>query len=285
MARLNLICNGMMLFNEVRDYLQIVIPDIPGHVRKFCANPLPAQDVLVDVPVGDYNLSLPGVNKARLADLLDSTGYITLDGNKVAFQEAEARKISAVITVPKPNIIRLFRASEPLPGFDMLGNCKQSVTRVPTVAHDIVVLSYKEILDGTAIGIEPRVGAALATAKLTPFSTVNWMLYSNEINAFPLKLDFANVSDADFEDALAPLRHPTPLNTFLQVKVAMGMGTAPTTLSLSGIGKKDAPADSAIGMTARQQFLFHELPATSGGPIVTIVSGEPGCTGAALVTQ
>jgi len=67
--------------------------------------------------------------------------------------------------------------------------------------------------------------------------------------------------------------------------VAMGMGTAPTTLSLSGIGKKDAPADSAIGMTARQQFLFHELPATSGGPIVTIVSGEPGCTGAALVTQ
>src|SRR5438128_5711767 len=122
MSRLNLICNGMMFFNEAGDRLQIVVPDIPGHVRKFCSDPQPAKSNLVDVPIGDYEVDIPRSNQAPLAELLDANGYVLLDASKVKFDEDRARKVSAFITVPKPTIIRLYRASEPLPGFDLLGN-------------------------------------------------------------------------------------------------------------------------------------------------------------------
>jgi len=285
MARLNLICNGMMFFNEVGNQLEIVIPDIQGHVRKFCADPQPAKDRLVDVSVGEYQLNVPGGNTARLADLLDSSGYVTLDGNKVTFKRDVAKNISAIFTVPKPSVIRLFRASEPLAGFDMLGNCKSTVVHTPTVAHDIVVLSYKDIPEGTAVSIGPSRRTPLATATLLPFSFVNWILYSNEISPFALPMELSPALDEALNKALAPMRHATPLNTFLEVKAVSGMTPSATTLTLSGIGKKDAPASTAIGISALQQFLFHELPLTHGGAVVTPASGEPGCTGAALATQ
>jgi hypothetical protein len=44
MARLNLICNGMMFFNEVGDELQIVMPEIKGHIRGYCVDPEPTKD-------------------------------------------------------------------------------------------------------------------------------------------------------------------------------------------------------------------------------------------------
>jgi hypothetical protein len=285
MPRLNLICNGMMLFHEAGDRLQIVIPEIQGHVRKFGSSDTPVKSNLQDLPNGDYEMTGAWSSNELLSDLLDATGYVTLDGDKVKFHEHRARKVSAIFSVPKPTIIRLYRASEPLEGFDLLGNCQHAVIDTPVIVHDIMVLSYKDIPAGTTVSIGPRGGPPLATATLQGSLVVpNWVLYSDEQNPFPI-VEPLKLSDAQINNILTPLRHSTPLNSFLELRSVGGGSHQPTTLSLSGIGRRDTPCTPAIGATDRHLFLFHELPDQAGDPVITPVCGEAGCSGAAIVTQ
>ena len=243
MSRLNLICNGMMFFNEVGDRLQIVIPDIEGHVRMFCSDPKPTKDKLRPLPVGRYELAVPASNKTPLRYLLDGSGYVLLDGRKVNFDEERAKPISAIIDVPKPDIIRLYRASEPLSLDGMLGNCRESVVRTPTVAHDIVVLSYTKIPDGTAVGLAPTGSSAvpLATTRMAELAPISWIVYSNEKTPFALDFDAVRGTDQQYAEAMAASRHPTALNDFLTVNIKAAQAGVGTTLQLSGIGKKDGP--------------------------------------------
>ena len=286
MSRFNLICNGMMFFNEVNDRLQIVIPDIDGHVRKFNQDPVPTKASLMDLPIGRYTLDLPSSNRMPLTELLDGAGYVVLDGRRVAFNEERAARISAIIDVPKPTIIRMYRATEPLPGFDMLGNCRDLVVRTPRIAHDILVLSYKEIPVGTSVGLESAKGTAVAAGRTAMLSTINWMLYSNEKAPFPAELAFAGPPDLELNAALAPFRHPTEINTFLEIDELGGTGRRATTLQLSCIGKKDAPPSStAIDVSDRHLFLFDELPDDPQSAVVQPRSGPGGCSGGARATQ
>jgi hypothetical protein len=296
MSRLNLVCNGMMLFNEAGAYIQIVIPTIEGHVRKFCVDPKPAKDNLVDLPAGCYQLNVPSTSTAPLRDLLDGSEYVVLDGNKVAFSEDIARPTSAIVTVPKPDVVRLYRASEPTSVPAMLGNCSNVVVRTPSVANDIVVLSYTRIppatkVSLTAIGKESQSLASATTTSGPIPVTITWVLYSNEKTPFSFLREPVELSGAEFAEAVAPQKHPTRLNDFLTLtgRGASQRTSGPmnTTLDLSGIGKMDGPpTNTPIGLTSRQLLLFHELPDSNsaGATIPHQVSGEAGCSGAARAT-
>jgi hypothetical protein len=227
----------------------------------------------------------PLSNRARLRELLDSSGYVLLDGNKVSFSEDRAERISAIIDVPKPDIIRLYRASEPMSLPAMLGNCRDAVVRTPTVAHDILVLSYTKVPNGTAVSLVTSDGhaATLAANNTTELSPLSWIIYSNEETPFSFDFDPAEASDQQYAQAMAGMRHPTTLNDFLNVNVKGMQSAVGTTLQLSGIGRKDGPpANTPIGITDRQLLLFHELPDNEMSAVPKFVSGPGGCSGGAL---
>jgi hypothetical protein len=275
----------MMLFNEVGDRLQIVIPDIQGHVRKFCSNPKPSKDQLVDLPVGSYRLEVPASGTAPLMHLMDGSGYVLLDGRNVTFDEAQAKQVSAIVDVPKPDIIRLFRAAEPASLTTLLGNCHSSVLRTPIVTHDIVVLSYTNIPDPTDVALVGPNPEPLAKATTVPLTPITWILYSDEETPFAMELDPATAHKDQLAEALSAVRHPTSLNDFLDLQLK-SEAPVDTALQLSGIGVSDLqPSATAIGITDRQLLLYYELPETEDDLLAQQRCGPGGCSGAARATQ
>jgi len=77
MARLNLICNGMMLFNATNDgNVQIIIPAIVGHRRGYCTAPNPAQDQVRNLATGSFRLNGPVSSGLKLSALLGPDRYL-----------------------------------------------------------------------------------------------------------------------------------------------------------------------------------------------------------------
>lgn len=260
MARLNLICNGMMLFNEVDpQHVQIVIPDITGHVRKFCGDPKPAQDKLVDLPIGGYQLQGPTATAGALRTLISPDRYLIVRKDTVTFDQAAAAAVSAIVTVPMPPLVRLFRASEPTAS--VFGNTPVTAAFArPRIHHDIVVFSYVNLPAGINLTIQPQAGPPLATTTPAAGDIVNWVLYSTE--------------KAPLIGGAPP--HVTALNDLLILNAAH------TDFSLSGIGLKDGLHSTGIGMSAHHMAAFHELPPTALGSVIGLDSGDLGCSGVAV---
>lgn len=247
MSRLNLICNGMMLFNEVdADHVDIYIPtlDTPPHKRAYCLDPSPAKSNVVTLKVGAYELTGPKSSGRALADLFDADGCIVLSNNVVDFDDTTAAASSAVITVPKPDLIRLFRACEP--NTSVLGS-SPSGAQEPTLMHDIAVLSYRNIPQDAILKLFSEVAASSA-------SVFNWILYSNEVNG-PSRVSHSG------------------LNDFLTI------AGKNTDFVLSNFGDQDASFQTAmgVGMDPIHMQMYHELPAT---PAVrpNLTSGPAGCS-------
>ncbi len=175
MARFNLICNGMMLFREVNSsWVEIIMPTIPGHVRKIGTKEVPAKSNLDNLGVGRYQLQGPSPVAASLRQLINPRQYLVLQRNLVEYNEAAAAAISAIITVPMPDLVRLFRASEPKAS--IFGNTPLSVAfERPRIHHDIVAFCYNNVPAGT-IALQPQNGNATATANVGADDIVTWCL-------------------------------------------------------------------------------------------------------------
>jgi len=259
MARLNLICNGMMLFDEIDDHtVQIVIPNISGHVRRFCKDPKPAQNVLEPLAVGAYSLSGPPPTATPLRDLINPDRYLVLKQGVVELDMAAAQPVSAIVRVPKPSYTRLFRASEPT-GSVFGDTSTDTAFAIPTIHHDVVVFSYVDLPPDTVLTLERQTGGPLASVTTQADEIINWVLYSTEQAPLPGGSD----------------PHATEFKTILKVD-----GQA-TDFSLSAIGLKDGPHSTGVGMSPHHMAAFHELPPTPMGSVIELESGDLGCSGAA----
>jgi hypothetical protein len=261
MPRFNLICNGMMLFRNTGDgYVDIVIPPADGHVRRIGFIDPPTQQNLVDLPTGKYDLLLPPGETGTLHQRMSPSMYLVLRSDKVEYDQAAAERISAIVRVPMPPLVRFFRASEP--AIDVFGDGSGSTPEEaafarPRVHHDVVVFSYPCLKAGTKVAIRPVERANFTLKKED--AHFNVMLYSTEEKRLSKKTP----------------RHPTSLNQILKVN------GQPTHFTLSGIGKKDAGHPTQVGMTARHMAAFFELPRTQHDTSRKR-SGELGCSGAVL---
>jgi hypothetical protein len=258
MARLNLICNGMILFNQLDDRrVEIVIPTVAGHVRSFCSEDVPTQTNLSPVPVGSYSLAGPTATPGSLRDLIETKHYLVLKQNVVAFDRPQAVATSAIITVPMPPSIRLFRASEPAgDGLGPFGSTDPQVAyAVPRLYHDVVVFCYPDVPAGTTVSIDP-----LASVVAGETEAINWIFYSTDRSAVT-------------EDS-GP--HVTSLNDLLTVNGRK------TDFSLSAIGFRDGSHSTGVRVKARHMLAFHELPLDDSHPPIDLESGELGCSGAVL---
>ena len=261
MARLNLICNGMMLFNEQEDgTVQIIVPDICGHLRKFCGVPNPTQSTMMDLPTAAYDLIVPVKHKVSLRSMLSPEHYLFLDNSVVSLDQAAAAKVSAIVTVPMPSLVRLFRASEPS-GSVFGGTIPKAAFARPGVHHDIVVFSYCDLSAGTKVAMGVNGNPPLAVATLSDTDILNWIVYSTEEYALAIG---------------APPHSTDALNNLLT------FDGQKTDFSLSGIGKKDGAHSTGIGIMEVHMSAIHELPKLMGGPTSLFVSGDLGCSGGAI---
>lgn len=266
MGRLNLICNGMMIFDDFDETtVKIVMPTIEGHVRKYFVGDRPYQNGTVDLQVGSYELVGPPPSDKKLIGLISPRQYLCILKGPVEVDFDKAAQTSAIVTVPKPKLVRLFRASEP--SGSVFGDTPANVAHdTPATHHDVVVFSYFDLSSGTSIQLKDGNGNILASVGAIAGQTINWVLYSDE--ADPLTFGM--------------LAHPTDgLNELLKIG---GAGTHPT-FQLSAIGRKDGAHSTAIGVTPLHMAAFHELPETDTGVPVQLHSGTMGCSGAAVGTS
>src|SRR5581483_7344937 len=98
----------------------------------------PAKSNVKTLGVHSYQLTGPLSSRKGLAALFGSSGCILLSNSVVTFDRAAATKCSAVITVPKPDIIRLYRACEPEKS--VLGSsCMGAPQGEPHLMHGVAV--------------------------------------------------------------------------------------------------------------------------------------------------
>jgi hypothetical protein len=271
--RFNLICNGMMLFNELDDqFLEIVVPEIlpagpgdqSGHVRRFTVEQLPtAQSMLKELPVGEYEIAgLTPTNVRPLSKIFDPRMAVVLKkGDKgnpqaVFFDRLAASKTCAIIKIPKPDVVRYYRGGEPVR--DPLNNCAPAAFDQPRLAYDIAVLSYRSVQLGTIVRLMRANNPKPYASKQIPFLGFSWTVYSNDENP--------NVGP-----------HETMLNDFLSISGAAA------DLNLSALGEKDGPCATGVPSIVKEQMsLFHEMPKDAGNPVPTLNSSEVICTFAVL---
>lgn len=265
MTRFNLVFNGMILFNEIDNALvQVIIPKIDNHVRAFTSASKPARDRLIFLDTTTYVVSgLPAAPaNAALRPLIPSMYYLLLKSGTVTINQAGAAAVSSIFQVPIPQIVRLFRASEPTA--NVFGSTTTSAAfDNPTVYHDIVVFSYTDIAPSTKISFKEQVATTPLATVTTPSNdvTINWVVYSTEGQAITDNRD----------------KHVTAFNDFLLVN------GQPTDFSLSAIGLKDVPYSSGAGLTPDHMKAVYELNLTASTLPAEEVSGVLGCSGGAIV--
>ncbi len=257
--RLNLICNGMMLFHETGKFVEIVIPNIKDHHRRICFDPEPSLDNLECLPVGEYSLDLLPAS-GKLLHRVSPLFHLMAKKSEVEFNRTKAAKVSAIITVPMPDHLRLFRSCEPNRCVFPQGQEDLCFAR-PLIHHDIVVFSY-EITDVAKLAIIGPDGKPLPHPPLTGAGPFNWELYSTEGKIDPLK---------DCGDPKAVY-----LDSINDVLTQKGK---PTNFVLDHMsdGKDDAYKTS-IGVCAVHMKTIDELAPP-------FHSGEFGCTSVMLATD
>ncbi len=257
--RFNLICNGMMLFHETGKSVEIVIPNIKDHYRRICFDPEPSLDGLKCLPIGEYSLDLPPAS-GKLLHKVSPLFHLMVKKSEVEFDRSKAAKASAIITVPMPKLVRLFRSCEPNCPVFPKGQESLCFAR-PLIHHDIVAFYY-EITDVGKLAIIGPNGKPLPHPPLTGAGPFNWELYSTEGKIHPPK---------DCEDPKAV--YLDSINDLLTQK------GKPTNFVLDHMsdGKDDA-YNTSIGVRAVHMRTIEEL----GNPLH---SGEFGCTSLMLATD
>jgi hypothetical protein len=263
-SRLNLICHGMMLFvEESSQMMSICIPTVGTHEHLFGVldESDPSKATLQGLSRGSYAMGGMIARSAPLATLFGANNYLLLKKSAVTLDRALLDSESAIITVPKPSLVRFFRPAEPT--LNVFGSTPVSIAKsVPSVLHDVVVLSYLRIPDGTDITIEGA-GTTLFSARSAPDKTINWSLYSSDATA----------------PAAAGAGHETTLNRYLKDKST----SRQTSLILSAYGAKDGPPDTGIGMKPAHTADLEDLPTAPSATEIQLICGRLGCTGGGLI--
>jgi len=152
MARLNLICHGMMLFVEGDKSLNILVPEIDQHDFRIgspggtSCGPFP-----VELPSARYDLTGIAPGSAGGLQSLDPGQHLLLHADK--FTVVGRPRIT--IAAPKPNRVHLFRQVRPSEGSTadvIFGNVpRDTALGEPDVLHDIIALIFEGIADGTTV--------------------------------------------------------------------------------------------------------------------------------------
>ena len=246
----------MIFYEADKTSIQIVMPYIEGHIRAICTASQPAQDQMQPLATGAYSLNGPSATASLLKDLIVPGYNLVLQKELVEVDLVAAAEVSAIITVPMPKSVRVFRGSEATG--NVFGNTDPGIAfQVPMAFHDVVILSY-QVDPKTTISIDGP-GGALATAVTVADESINWIL-----------------SSTDEKPVFGPgLAHPTAaLNSLLKIKA-----TGKTTdFSLSAIGAKDAFLNTGTGISRAQLSAYHELPATNMGNLIDLNCSDDGCT-------
>jgi hypothetical protein len=251
----------MIYFHEVdKTSIDIVIPKPAGHVRKVgTSDRKPAKSTLVDLPTGLYSIEGPKSSRQNLRDLFDPHAYLVLKKSKVKFDRKAAEAICAIVRVPKPNLVRFFRSSEPTL-VDIFGDPPHPngvAYRKPEVVNDVVVLTYLDLKPATVLTLASE-GRQMTSRKCGETRFINWYLHSNEERRLVRADD----------------RHDTDLNSFLKI------GKRNTHFVLSGVGPKEVHHDiRGTGLGASSLAGYAELPVEPGVPIDLKHCGQLGCTG------
>jgi hypothetical protein len=269
----NLICHGMMLFQEQAAGFLILIPEIKEHSYMF-GTPKPVNatnvtkgcspiSVLTELeisstfppPAIDYQLVGPTgqVVTNMLPGAVDPQACLMIDGSQVEVVAALKR---IAISVPKPDLITQFRPLIPQPGMpsDPLNGMSPSLLiggNAPASISDVIAFSYMTVLSGS-------VTFAGQTYAAPAGQTTNLCVYSQVI-----------LGDGE---AMGP--HRTGTNDLIHYNTH-----AHPTFDLSMIGNADtAPASPGLGIGICQLLSLTELNAVDnieGGCAPTFVTQFP----------
>lgn len=272
MASFNLICMGMMIVQEDNSSLNLIVPTIKGHVRKwFARRDVPYRDTLQDLPAGAFSLSMTRPpNGKGLIELVDPGSQIVLDSAAVNVDTVRARQDCAFITVPMPDVIRSYRGAEVDGISQTLGNCAAHVFRTPTVLYDVAMLCYRNLTNGTPITLT---GGSAPTADETADDNfcVNWILYADDEAPIVDEESIVKRNFAAAQKQRADRRHITAVNDYLTIR---NTGKK-TTLELSAVTSQSDGAPQTLPFDLKSQHLwpYTQLPETQSAPVVIPVCG------------
>jgi hypothetical protein len=169
MVRFNLICHGLMWFVEEGDKIRILIPEIPPHSYLHGPIKLGLPHLIALNPGEDFTLDGIPDRNVPLRDLVNAGSMLVLD--KSQFDVLSDRRRNSYV-IPKPDLIRLFRAAEVLP--TIFGKTPTSTAlAVPVLSHDVVCFSYLQ----TSGPVSIKKGTS-TVATFSGTEPVSWNLYA-----------------------------------------------------------------------------------------------------------
>lgn len=172
--RFNLVFHGMIAFFESGENIEAVIPIVDPHRYKH-GQPNPA--TIMNLPAGKLQLTGVSSSGKRLADLLEPTQEVVLDP-RVA-RRTPGAPCHASVSLPKPDRIRLYRASEVDPG--ILGKSASWTLAVPRLVHGAAVFSYIGVPQKAVVRLSPVDAPTMTSAVELMASDVTrdaWCIYA-----------------------------------------------------------------------------------------------------------
>lgn len=171
MNRFNFFCHGLLWVVEDGGFLELLVPEISSHDYKH-GQPANGLSGLHALPPGeDWELTGVPSSGERLLSMLSPQSNLVLRKSSFTIDRSKARNR---FRLPKPNLIRKFRATEVPPS--IIGTVPAAaIVRVPKLSHDVVCFSYTDL--------PPTANVALLGpgGKSFPFSdpiATAWCLYS-----------------------------------------------------------------------------------------------------------
>jgi hypothetical protein len=177
-----------------------------------------------------------------------------LKKDEILLDREAAEHVSAIIRVPKPTLIRLYRGCEP--ETDVFGETSHEVAySVPKTHHDVLVFSYLDFhREKVSLG-------EIADAQLTdslPVRPVTWIIYSTD------KVDRSKEN-----------KHKTAnLNDLLRTR-----GGEHTKFDLSVVAANDGAPDTVIGLHPEHLAAVRDLPPDVTKGNFSVGCGAMSCTG------
>ncbi len=256
MTSFNLVCHGMILFQELKNHCQILIPDSPPH-RNMQGSPQPGIgcDPSPLQPLLEADFVLDGIpdrpRPATFARFKDN--YLLLSAAQL-----EVVPLHALIsmTIPRPDVLTLSRTVPLAKPRAIFGSTPSTVAvAIPSQLHDVVIFSYNDLVPGTTIRIGQWFSATMRQ------TTQTLCLYSQEVDPVTAGSDF------------------TAINSLLR----LSDGSAPN-LQLAHTGRADdAQGIPGLGLDVCKLKNLFELfhPTVSRAP--ELLTDPTGCTGAAVI--